>query len=105
MTQRIASRRRFLGTMAGVATAACFAPTRLLRAADNNDKYGGFTMGIQSYSLRYYKTTDEILKILHDDLGLHAVEMIDMHFPSKSTDAEIQQIKDKAAAQQIKVLT
>jgi inosose dehydratase len=97
----LVSRRGFLGAMATTAGAVLTAP-RLLRAADDNSKYGGFPMGIQSYTLRNFPV-DKALEIIHDDLGLHYVEMFGAHFPGNSTDDQIQQMKSKLAGKDIKL--
>ena len=93
---RSLSRRRFLGTLAASAGAASFAAPRILRAADDNDKYGGFHLGIQSYTLRNFPI-DKALAIIHDELGLHYVELFNAHFPLESTDDQIQAMKSKTA--------
>ena len=75
--QRAVSRRRFLGTAGAVAgglagwTAATGhpsggRPTPICMAA--------FPLGIQSYSLRAF-ALDTAMEIIHEDLGLHFVEM------------------------------
>ncbi len=90
------SRRRFLGTLAATAGTAAFAAPRFLRAADDKDKYGGFNLGIQSYTLRNFPI-DKALAIIHDDLGLHYVELFNAHFPLESSDDQIQAMKSKTA--------
>ena len=65
------SRRQFMGAVAGVGAASLLAP-RMLRSADDvpaTGKFGGFLLGIQSYSLRKFPA-ERALKITHDDLGL-----------------------------------
>jgi sugar phosphate isomerase/epimerase len=101
------SRRSFLGAMAGVAGAAYVSAPRFLqsaeaKSADDNSKYGGFLMGIQSYSLRNYPA-DRALQITHDDLGLHAIELFSAHLALNASDEQIQSMKDKTAALGIKM--
>ena len=92
------SRRHFLGTLATAVGTATFAAPRMLRAADDdNSKYGGFRMGIQSYTLRNFPI-DRALEIIHNDLGLHYVELFNAHFPLDSSDDQIKAMKDKTAA-------
>ncbi len=73
-----------------------------MQAADENSNYGGFNLGLQSYSLRNFPV-DRALQIMHDDLGLHFVEFFGGHFPVNSTDEQIQQMKDKTGALEIKI--
>lgn len=69
------SRRRFLGTCAA-AGAATLLPTTSLQAAD---PYGGFKMGIQSYSLRGF---DAVTALQHTKtLGLKYWEAYPKHVP------------------------
>ncbi len=91
------SRRHFLGALATTVGTATLAAPRILRAADDDGKYGGFRMGIQSYTLRNFPI-DRALEIIHDDLGLHYVELFNAHLPVDSTDEQIQKMKDKTAA-------
>ncbi len=68
-------RRRFLGTCAA-AGAATLLPTASLQAAD---PYGGFKMGIQSYSLRGF---DAVTALQHTKaLGLKYWEAYPKHVP------------------------
>jgi inosose dehydratase len=88
------SRRKFLGAAAGAA--AVVGTRRFARAAEEENQYGGFDVGMQSYSLRGFpvdKALDEINK-----LGLSSVEMFDAHFPGKSSDADIEAMKSKTKA-------
>ncbi len=69
------SRRRFLGTCAA-AGAVTLLPTTSLQAAD---PYGGFKMGIQSYSLRGF---DAVTALQHTKtLGLKYWEAYPKHVP------------------------
>jgi sugar phosphate isomerase/epimerase len=103
--QRAFSRRRFLGTAGGAVAGGLAAwATRpgTLRAADDASPYGGFPLGIQSYTLRAY-ALDTALKIIHEDLGLHFVEMTGSHMPVAASDEQIQKTLAKAAALEIKI--
>src|SRR3954464_12817325 len=67
-----ASRRDVLKLGAAAVAAAAFAPS-LVRAFDHEDaEYGGFSMGIQSYTLRNM-SLENALKALRNDLKLHQV--------------------------------
>lgn len=59
--------------------------------------FAGLPMGIQSYSLRAFKV-DEALKIIHDDLDLHFIEMFREHFPVTTDQAAIHSMKEKLKA-------
>lgn len=94
-------RRWFLGLAAGAAGASLVGLARG-RAAEPSDKYGGFRMGIQSYSLRGYEV-DEALRHTHD-LGLESIEFFDAHFSLKSTPDQIEAMKDKVRALGIQIM-
>jgi inosose dehydratase len=95
------SRRKFLGVAAGTMAAA---GTRgFARAAgEASDKYGGFDLGLQSYTLRSFKVDQALEEI--KNLGLHAVEFTDAHFTMKSSDADIEAMKSKTQALGIKIM-
>ena len=95
------SRRRFLMTSAGLLAVGSLPKLRHARAADE-DRYGGFLMGIQSYSLRNFGI-DEALKHIHE-LGLHSVELFNAHFDVKSTDEQIAAMKAKTQKLDIQML-
>jgi len=95
------SRRKFLGVAAGAAVG--MSAGRLARAAESgNDKFGGFNVGLQSYTLRNFKVDQALEEIKKMDL--HGVEMFDAHFNSKSSDADIQAMKSKTEGMGIKIL-
>src|ERR1043166_1846906 len=54
------------------------------------DKFGGFTVGIQSYSFRNFKL-EQCLERTRD-LGLRYIEFYNGHVPLKSTDEQIKAI-------------
>ncbi len=99
------SRRRFLKMVAaaGAAGAANFAVPRFLRAAEGNDKYGGFLMGIQSYSLRNFPL-EKALAITHDDLGLRQIEFFSAHVPLNYSDENIAALREKLTGMEMKSL-
>ncbi len=81
------SRRRFLGA-SGVACAASLAQPRLALAADNQDGWGGFPIGVQTISLRKY-ALPEVMRHLQG-LGVHHVELSSStHLNAKATDEQI----------------
>lgn len=98
--QRTWSRRTFLGTaVSGLALASS---RRLSRAAEGADQdFGGFNVGLQSYTLRGFPVDRALAEI--KNLGLHSVEFFDAHFSAKSSDADIAAMKSKTAALGIKM--
>ena len=83
------SRRQFVLASAAAAGATWFDVPRLL--ADTVDqsrkKYGGFNLGLQSYSLRGF-SAEKALDIMKD-LELHHVECYRKHFVIDPADANI----------------
>lgn len=94
------TRRSFLGVAAGTVAALC-TRKRALGAADTNP-YGGFNVGLQSYTLRDFKVDQALQDI--KDLGLHGVEFFDAHFSHKSSDADIEAMKSKTQSLGIKIM-
>ena len=87
------SRRRFLALSAAAAAGATFfdAP-RVLSAAGLNvadDPWGGFPLGVQSYSLRNFNTLDAIRHI--KGMGLHYAEFYGKHLDTKASDDQIKE--------------
>jgi sugar phosphate isomerase/epimerase len=79
-------RRRFLQT----ATAAVGLGTLpgLLGADAKDDPYGGFIVGVQSYTFRNFDLEPALKRI--QDLGLHHAEFYQKHAPLNSTPAQIE---------------
>jgi sugar phosphate isomerase/epimerase len=85
------SRRRFLQAgAAGTILAALPSPLSAGNEKANNG-FGGFTVGVQSYSFRRF-TREQALKRIQD-LGLHYVEFYNGHVPLKSTEAQLRAIR------------
>ncbi|MCI0684490.1 MAG: sugar phosphate isomerase/epimerase [Gemmataceae bacterium] len=90
-------RRRFLqaGTvvaagaaavgMSGAGTAAAAQPEP---ARNGPDPFGGFTVGVQSYTFRSFRKLPDVLARIQE-LGLHFVEFYRDHIPLDSSDADI----------------
>lgn len=96
------SRRKFLCKSLG-AVGLCTLPLKgRARAEDEKDRYGGFLMGLQSYSLREFDVDDALKHIA--DLGLHSVEFFNAHFDVKSSDQQITDMKAKTAKNGIRIL-
>jgi sugar phosphate isomerase/epimerase len=83
------SRRRFLQVGA---SALSLAAGRALGAATEGDPFGGFTVGVQSYSFRKFDT-EHALKGMRD-LGLSHVELYPKHAPLSSTPGQIKAVRD-----------
>ena len=85
------SRRRFLALSTAAAVGATFfdAP-RVLSAAGLNladDPWGGFPLGVQSYSLRNFNTVEAVRHI--QGMGLHYAELFSKHLDPKASDDQI----------------
>ena len=98
------SRRKFLGATAASAAALGMGHwgARRAHAADAQDRFGGFNLGLQSYTLRGFKV-DRAIEMMQS-LGLHSVEFFDAHFPVASTDEQIAAMKKSTAAAGIKIM-
>jgi inosose dehydratase len=94
------SRRRFLALSSAAALGATiFDAPRILQAAglaDAKDAYGGFPMGVQSYSLRNFNTLEAVRHI--EGMGLHYVEFYSKHLSLTATDEEIAETKKLLAS-------
>lgn len=87
MTNHTPTRRDFLRTSA-VATAAFAVPS--LAIAKDEDAYGGFKVGAQSYTFRKFKLEQAVKKIA--DCGMHYVEFYNGHVPLNSTPEQIKSV-------------
>jgi inosose dehydratase len=85
------SRRRFLALSAAAAAGATwFDSPAILRAAglvDAKDGFGGFPVGVQSYSLRNFKLPEAIRHL--QGMGVHYVEFAGTHLPPTASDEQI----------------
>jgi sugar phosphate isomerase/epimerase len=88
------SRRRFLTLSAAAAAGATwFDAPRILQAAalaDANDRWGGFPVGVQSYSLRQFKLPEALRHL--QGMQVHYVEFAGTHLPIDSSEEEIANI-------------
>ncbi len=85
------NRRSFLkGAAAASATLAGLAPA-LYASPPQQDPYGGFTVGMQSYTFRNFNLEQALRRI--QELGLHHVEFFRGHVPTNSTPAQIQAVQ------------
>ncbi|MGD9720431.1 MAG: sugar phosphate isomerase/epimerase family protein [Pirellulales bacterium] len=95
------SRRKFLAT-AAAATAALGVRGTARAAAAPAGKYGGFNLGLQSYTLRGFDVNRALGEI--HKFGLGSVELFEAHFSGKSSDSDIEAMKSKTAALGIRML-
>src|SRR5207249_961137 len=79
-----------IGAAAGLGLAGLPAGLRAEKKVTVADPFGGFTLGVQSYTFRQFKL-EQALKRIHD-LGLHYVELTNGHVPLKSTPEQIQAV-------------
>ncbi|NND95896.1 MAG: sugar phosphate isomerase/epimerase [Pirellulaceae bacterium] len=89
------SRRQFLGTSGtaiGITLAGFPSPSH---AAADADRFGGWPIGIQSFSLRSFDVRQAIRHM--QGLGLHFVEFYSKHVPIDSTEQQLADLKETLA--------
>jgi inosose dehydratase len=72
-------RRRFLAAGAAAVAGLAGVPALLHAADTKDDRFGGFTLGMQSYTFRNFKLEQALKRI--QDVGLHFVEFATGHVP------------------------
>jgi inosose dehydratase len=99
------SRRRFVALSAAAAAGATwFDAPRILQAAhlaDSKDPFGGFPVGVQSYSLREFNTAEAIRHL--QGMGVHYAEFYGKHLDPKADDAKIAEVQALLKAADIKL--
>src|ERR1051326_7840672 len=93
MSQRVNSevnRREFLGTGSAAAMGLLGLSTLSNAEEKKMDPFGGFTLGIQSYTFREFDLEPTLKRI--QEMGLHYVEFYDKHCPSDSSPAKINSV-------------
>jgi len=99
------SRRRFLTLSAAVAAGATwFEVPHLLHAAglaDAKDPWGGFPVGVQSYSLRNFSFEEAVRHL--QGMGVHYVELTGRHLAVTATDEQIADAQKLLKAADIKI--
>lgn len=78
------SRRHFLA--ASAAGASLFS-LGALRAAEKADRFGGWPVGIQSYTLRNFNLVETLRHV--QGLGLHFIEFFDKHLSPNANEATL----------------
>jgi inosose dehydratase len=83
-------RRAFLRLGASLSAVGATAGLTGLAAAEERkaDPFGGFTLGVQSYTFRKFDLEPTLKRI--KELGLHHVELYQKHAPLASTPAQIE---------------
>lgn len=84
-------RRQFMQTSAFAALGFAALPSAL--AADEgkkDDPYGGFTLGVQSYTFRHFDREQALKRT--QELGLHHIEFYQKHAPLDSTPEQVKAI-------------
>ncbi|MBX9678924.1 MAG: sugar phosphate isomerase/epimerase [Gemmataceae bacterium] len=99
------TRRQFLASTAGVGAAAVASSAVASSAvassafadppARNNNDFGGFTVGIQTYTFRNFNLEQTLTRI--KDLGIRYAEFYRGHIPTTSNDDQIKAAKDLCA--------
>jgi inosose dehydratase len=99
------SRRRFLALSAAAAAGATwFDAPRILQAAnlaDNKDAFGGFPVGVQSYSLRHYSVEEAVRHL--QGMGVHYVEFYSKHLDPNGTPEQDAAVKKLLESADIKI--
>jgi inosose dehydratase len=99
------SRRRFVAlSVAAAAGAMWFDAPRILQAAylaDSKDPFGGFPVGVQSYSLRDFNTAEAIRHL--QGMGVHYAEFYGKHLDPKADDAKIAEVQGLLKSADIKL--
>jgi sugar phosphate isomerase/epimerase len=93
-------RRRFL--QAGAATAAGLAGLPTLADAAKQpaqDPFGGFTVGVQSYSFRQFNLEQCLVQT--QKLGLHYIELYRGHVPTDATPGQLKAVRNLCQQYQI----
>src|SRR6266478_8438194 len=83
----VLSRRRFLQAGALTTMGIAGLPATLRADDKKDDPFGGFTLGVQSYSFRNFDTEQALKRI--QDLGLRVVELYQKHAPLDSSGDQI----------------
>jgi sugar phosphate isomerase/epimerase len=81
-------RRTFLGLAPAALAGLSALPQRLDAATAGTDPFGGFTLGIQSYTFRSFRLEQALHRI--KGLGLHSVEFSQVHAPLTDDKAKLE---------------
>jgi sugar phosphate isomerase/epimerase len=92
------ARRRFIALSTATTLGATLFHARQLQAAD---RFGGWPIGIQSFSLRKFDVDQSIRHM--QGLGLHFVEFYSKHVPIDSSDEQLAELQKKLTTAGIKM--
>jgi sugar phosphate isomerase/epimerase len=84
------NRRRFLQTSASALALAAVPATLKAEEKKKDDRFAGFTVGVQSYTFRNFNLEQCLKRI--QDLALHYAEFYNAHVPFKSNPEQIKAI-------------
>lgn len=103
------TRRSLLASAAAFAGVAASGRVLASSSFDESSDYGPFKMGIQSYSLRGYKTSDgkldfDTVLAKMRELGLHYWESFNGHIAATTNPKEVAEIKKKLDDAGVKLL-
>ena len=94
------TRRRFLQAGAVTTLGLAGLPTMVSATEKKDDGFGGFTMGVQSYCFRNFKTEAALKRT--QELGIHNIEFFQTHAPLNSTPAQVAALLKLCASYDIK---
>src|SRR3954469_9516647 len=93
------TRRRFLQAGAAATLGLAAMPALTHAEEKKDDPFGGFTLGVQSYSFRNFDLEPALKRT--QQLGLHAIEFYSKHVPLESTPAQMQAILELCKAYEV----
>lgn len=104
MTANLSRRRMLALSAAAGAGATWFDAPGILRAANlapAKEPFGGFPLGVQSYSLRHFNTEEAIRHL--QGMGVHFAEFYPKHLDPKADDAKIAEVQSLLKSADIKL--
>jgi inosose dehydratase len=100
-------RREFLAAGISAAAGLAVSPTvgfaATTKAKQDQNPFGDFKVGLQSYTFRSLKQPDQLLAKMKQ-LGLHYVEFYNGHVPVKSTPAQIKAVLNLCRENEVTVV-
>jgi len=90
------TRRNFLAVAAGLVGTTVLGTRRVARADEAGKRFGGFDVGLQTYTLREFPVDKALAEV--NKLGLENVELFQAHFRQNSSAADIEAMKSKTGA-------
>ncbi|MFK8112663.1 MAG: sugar phosphate isomerase/epimerase family protein [Rubripirellula sp.] len=93
------SRRQFLALATAATSTTLLRSPKVSLAAESHDRFQGWPIGIQSFSLRKFDIDQSIRHM--QGLGLHFVEFYSKHVAIESTEEQLAELKKKLSAAKI----